>query len=325
VWDAVAEQPRDLGGARCVRLKDSTLREALDTPGVAFSIDARLEIAGLLATLGVPEAEIVAPARVTRDLEFARELHRSALPIVASGLVYANRPGYRAEAEAAAEHLDRIDLVMPLSEKRPPHAAGEKIADLLSALEACKQLPMDIGVGFPHATQVAEAFLTEIALAAGQAGAERITIYDTNGSTEPFRVHALITQLAERTPVPLLFHGHNDFGLAVANSWAATCAGAACLDVTINGLGDRAGNAALEPLVMLLAARGIETGVDPAALPQASRRVAELSGIPVSKLAPVVGEYAFDHKSPAHLSVPTEFEAFDPALVGGTRRIDHTS
>ena len=90
--------------------------------------------------------------------------------------------------------------------------------------------------------------------------------------------------------------------------------------MTVNGLGDRAGNASLEQVAVLLRLRGRRTGIDPAALTELSRLVETLSGVPLSRLAPVVGEHAFDHKSPSHLSAPTEFEAFDPGLIGGRRR-----
>jgi isopropylmalate/homocitrate/citramalate synthase len=91
--------------------------------------------------------------------------------------------------------------------------------------------------------------------------------------------------------------------------------------VTLNGLGDRAGNASLEQLAMLLRIRGIETGIDVSRLKHASRIAEQVSGVPVSKLAPVVGDSIFDHKSPSHLPIPAEFEAFDPEWVGSERRI----
>jgi isopropylmalate/homocitrate/citramalate synthase len=97
------------------------------------------------------------------------------------------------------------------------------------------------------------------------------------------------------------------------------------LDVTVNGLGDRAGNASLEQLATLLRVRGFATGIRLAELPKLSRLVARLSGVVVSPLAPVVGEYAFAHRSPSHLPVPEEFEAFDPELLGARRRLERPS
>jgi isopropylmalate/homocitrate/citramalate synthase len=306
---------------RDVVLKDSTLREAMDTPGVEFSLTARIEIARLLESAGVAEAEVVAPARVSKDLEVARLIKTQGIVITTSGLIYANREDFRHEAAAAAEALDRIDLIMPLSEQRQPQRFDEKCTMLAQAIDFGSTLGMPIGIGFPHATQVSPEELLEIAEQGARRGATRITVYDTNGSIEPFALRDLLGRLVSITDLPVFFHGHNDLGLAVANSWAAVTAGVAGLDVTINGLGDRAGNASLEQLVLLLHLQGVETGIEVSQLHRASRLIERLSGVAVSKLAPVVGDFVFEHLSPSHLGVPAEFEAFDPELVGRRRRL----
>jgi homocitrate synthase NifV len=305
-----------------VVLKDSTLREGLDTPAVFFSLPARLRIAAALAAAGVPEVEIVAPSRVRDDLRIAEKLKAKHCGLRTSGLVYANRPECPGEVESAARLLDHVDLLMPLSPQRPPHNDGEKISVLLTMLEPWTGRDVEVGAGFPHSTQVPPERVLAIAKKAVAAGAKRITVYDTNGSADPFSVQQLISGLTAALAVPVFFHAHNDFGLATANAFAAVCAGAAGLDVTANGLGDRAGNASLEQIALLLQARGWSTGMDLGALKGLSRLVERLSGVPVSKLAPVVGEYVFAHKSPSHLYVPTEFEAFHPELIGTRRRID---
>jgi homocitrate synthase NifV len=305
-----------------VTLKDSTLREGLDTPGVSFDTAARLQIATLLAEAGVPEIELVAPSRVLTDLVFARAVKEAHLFTKTSGLVYANRAHWRSEVESCAGSLDRVDLLIPLSERRSPPHEHEKLALLEEVMAGCRTSPLEIGVGFPHATQVDMDFLLQMSVMASEAGAARVTIYDTNGSAEPFGVHTLVTRLREKMSTPLLFHAHNDLGLATANSWAAVRAGAAGLDVTINGLGDRAGNASLEQTAMLLHLEARNTGVNLARLRHASVSVEKLSGVKISKLSPVVGEYVFAHKSPSHLFAPSEFEAFRPELVGRSRSME---
>ncbi|MGH7542482.1 MAG: homocitrate synthase [Gemmatimonadota bacterium] len=300
--------------ARSIVLKDATLREGLDVPHVSFTVPDRLAIAGALARAGVPEVEVVAPSRVADDLLVARRI-KSEIPIRVSGLVYAHRPDWRREVEAACEGLDRVDLLMPLSGRREPHDRHEKVARLVEALTFCRSLPLEIGAGLPHSTQVDPGFVIEIARSAAGSGAGRITIYDTNGGAEPFGVHGLIRQVVSEVAVPVFFHAHDDLGLATANAWAAVEGGAAGLDVTVNGLGDRAGNASLEQMVVLLRLHGRPTGVDPSALKSLSRLVESASGVPVWDLAPVVGRHVFEHESPAHAEAPTEFEAFDPGLV----------
>lgn len=307
---------------RSVILRDSTLREGLDTPGVAFSPAQRLRIVALLAEMGVPEAEIVAPSRVLEDLAFARAVKSNGIEIRTSGLIYANRAEWQPELERCGAGLDRVDFLMPLSARRPPVARHEKIARIVEVLQRTATLGLEIGVGFPHATQVEADFLLEISRAAVAAGAKRVTVYDTNGSAEPFGVRTLVGRLVAELAVGVLFHGHDDLGLATANAWAAVLAGAQALDVTINGLGDRAGNVSLEQVAMLLHLHGIATGVRLASVMQASHLLEELSGVAVSKLAPVVGAFVFDHKSPSHLPIPTEFEAFNPDLVGSLRHIN---
>jgi isopropylmalate/homocitrate/citramalate synthase len=306
---------------RDVILKDSTLREAMDTPGVEFSLTARIEIARLLESSKVVEAEIVAPSRVSADLEIGRMIKARGIGIRTSGLVYANRGEFRAEASEAATVLDRIDLIMPLSEKRKPHRFEDKCLMLADALDFGSTLGIPIGVGFPHSTQTAAEQLQKISQLGAELGASRVTVYDTNGSIEPFALRDLLQGLVPTLAVPVFFHGHNDLGLAVANSWAAVVAGASGLDVTVNGLGDRAGNASLEQLVLLLRLQGIETGIELSELHQASRLVERLSGVAVSKLAPVVGDFVFEHLSPSHLGLPTEFEAFDPEMIGRHRKV----
>jgi isopropylmalate/homocitrate/citramalate synthase len=305
-------------------LRDSTLREGLDVPGVRFAPEAGVRIARELAEAGIVEAEIVAPARVIAELPFARLVRAEKIPLRTSGLIYASKEDCRKEIDLASGSLDRFDLLMPLSPRREPKDFEAKKSVLLEVLRYALSRCADVGAGFPHSTQVEPELLIEIAAQAAEIGATRMIIYDTNGSGDPFAVRNLIERVAASVPRPLFFHGHNDLGMATANSLAAVVGGASGLDVTVNGLGDRAGNASLEQVAIALASRGFDCGVDAAALAALSRTVEELSGVPVSKLAPGEGEFAFAHKSPGHLGVPTEFEAFAPSTIGRGRSIDRS-
>lgn len=302
-------------------LRDSTLREGLDVPGVAFSPEQRLRIAGWLADAKVPEIEVVAPGRIFEDAAFAGKLKERDLRIITSGLIYCFSPRFREEVTALCGCLDRFDLLMPLSKKRRPYDRDAKRTLLLDGLDFSLQQKQDVGVGFPHATQADPAFLLEICQASVERGATRVVIYDTDGSTDPFAVCDLVKELRANLDAPLFFHGHNDLGLATANSLAAARGGADGLDTTVNGLGDRAGNAALEQVVMALHLKGFHTGISLKALKGLSERVALESGVAVSGLAPVVGAFVATHKSPGHLETPELFEAFDPSLVGLNRKV----
>jgi len=314
---------RPMASAPRVILRDSTLREGLDTPAVQFSPSQRFHLGELLAEAGVDEAEVVAPSRVTADLEIARALKARGLPLRICGLVYADGSRYEQEIGLSAGQLDWVTLLMPLSSKREPADPSEKITRLAAAVDYAVARTAAVGVGFPHATQTDLELLVRIGRVATEHGARRITIYDTNGSADPFRIRELLTALRGAWDVEMFFHGHNDLGLATANSLAAVAGGAHGVEVTVNGLGDRAGNASLEQVAVGLHLRGMPAAVRLERLPTLSRVVEEASGVAVPKLAPIVGEYVFIHKSPAHLRTPELFEAFDPALIGTRRRLDH--
>ena len=306
---------------KIITVKDSTLREGLDVPDVNFSFEQKLDIAKLMDQAKVPEMEVVAPGNVLQDLEFVKKLKAGGLSIKTSGLVYSFSSQAREEIKEASKYLNRFDLLMPVSSKRKPYDPNDKMNQLFEILSFSLHHSTEIGVGFPHAAQTDIEFLQNISSEAVKRGAKRVTLYDTNGSLDPFEVHHLIKKLKEALEVPLFFHGHNDLGMGTANSLAAVYAGADGLDVTINGLGDRAGNASLEQVVLSLHLKGFETGIILKDLKSLSESVEEASGLRVSKLAPVVGSHVFVHKSPGHLESPDLFEAFDPQLVGSKREL----
>lgn len=306
-----------------ITLRDATLREGLDTPNVAFSDDQKVRIARQLARAGVVEAEVVAPSRVSRDLGIVRRFREEGIGLKASGLIYAHKGDCASEVEEASALLDHFDLLMPVSPERPPADNETKLRVLDDALAHARRFHTNFGAGFPHSLQCDPAFLFEIAEVAVRGGARRIVVYDTNGSGDPFAVASLLRAFGERQlDAAVFFHAHNDLGLATANSLAAVMAGAVGLDVTVNGLGDRAGNASLEQVALALHLKGFETGVELHELRALSSLVEKESGVAVSKLAPVVGEYVLWHRSPSHLRTPGLFEAFDPELIQSNRKVD---
>ena len=305
-----------------VTVRDSTLREGLDTPGVSFSPEEKLRIAALLDEAGVPEVEIVAPSRVSKDLAFVPTLREAVPRLVTSGLLYSSGPNLRQEIREASAAIHRFDLLMPVSERRKPAARTEKIRVLLDGLDDALSCTSSVGVGFPHSFQVDVDFLLEIAERAVERGAQRVTVYDTNGSADPFVVHDVLARMRRSIQAAIFFHGHNDLGQATANALAAVRGGATGLDLTVNGLGDRAGNGSLEQVAIGLHLKGVPTGIVLQRLKPLCDHVETVSGVPVSKLSPVVGEFIVSHRSPSHLDHPDLFEAFNPDLVGATRRLE---
>lgn len=306
-----------------ITLKDSTLREGLDVPKVNLSPTQKMRITQLLIQVKIPEIEVVSPGKIFEDLKFVKSLKEENVSIKISGLIYAHSPNYQEEIKQASQYLNRLDLLMPVSLKRKPYDHKTKIYQLLEVLTFSLNHLAEIGVGFPHSTQTELNFLLEIATESVRYGAKRITLYDTNGSSDPFEIYHLVRYLKQHIDIPLFFHGHNDLGLATANSLAAIYAGAEGLDVTTNGLGDRAGNASLEQVAINLHLKGFMTGIILNDLKSLSKCVEEESGLHIFKLTPVVGDYVFVHKSPAHLECPELFEAYDPKWVGFERELIH--
>lgn len=306
---------------RRVVFKDSTMREGLDVPGVALDSVQKRELLERLAEVRVPEVEIVAPGHFDRDLSDLREMGSLTSGIKTSGLIYGYGPAWRDQIKQAIGVLDRFDILMPLTDLRPPVGKAEKSRLMSEVLRYALDKHENVGVGFPHATQVDRAFLLEMCREAVQAGARRITLYDTNGSADPWAVMPLVESVRDVTEVEICFHAHNDLGMATANSIAAVLARADCLDVTVNGLGDRAGNASLEQVAVALHLKKMVHGLRLDLLKELSRLVENISLIPVSKLAPIVGDFAFCQKSPSHLESPELFEAFEPALTGAVRSV----
>jgi homocitrate synthase NifV len=306
---------------RRIVLKDATLREGLDTPNVFFSSAQKWRIARELEGAGIPEVEVVAPSRVLSDLEDARMLKEKGLNVRLSGLIYASTGDCSQEIEAASRILDRFDLLMPVSPERAPFEAKEKLRLLKQAVSQGSACHADFGIGFPHCFHADLGLVMELAEDAVRGGAQRITLYDTNGSRDPLELHNFVTLIKDAVGVPIFFHGHNDLGMATANSLAAVEAGAEGLDVTVNGLGDRAGNASLEQVMAVLHLKDYLTSVRLERIKGLCATVAAESGLEIGKLAPVVGEYVCWHRSPSHLHNPSLFEAFDPALFRATRQV----
>jgi homocitrate synthase NifV len=304
-----------------ILLRDVTLREGLDTPQVHFSVDQRVRIACELEKVGVREVEVVAPSRVAADLQIVQVLKRHCMQLKISGLIYAYGIECEKEIEQCTETMDRFDLLMPASLKRPPLGVAEKRRMLRDAVKKAARGKGKFGVGIPHAFQEKWEIVLGLAEEAVHGGARRVTVYDTNGGADPLTVRRLIGKMKKRVDVELFFHGHNDLGMATANSLLAAQEGADGLDVTVNGLGDRAGNTSLEQVAAALHVKGYNTGLMLGGIRELCKRVAEESGIEMSKLAPVVGEFVFWHRSPSHLAMPGLFEAFDPSLFASSRKV----
>jgi homocitrate synthase NifV len=183
-----------------------------------------------------------------------------------------------------------------------------------------------VSVGFEDASRADPVFLARAALAAQTHGAVRVRYADTLGLLDPFSTHQRITALRAEVDIAIEMHAHNDLGLATANTLAALQAGATHASTTVNGLGERAGNAALEEVVMCARhVLGVECGIDTRALPAISRLVAQASGRPVAAGKSIVGDAVFSHESGIHvdglLKDRSNYEVFPPEELGREHRL----
>lgn len=313
-----------------VYLIDTTLRDGEQRAGVAFTPDYRLQIARALAAAGLVEIEVGIPAMGPGEIESLTRIIREIRQINSRCRCTAWCRATATDLNAAAAcGADCAHLSFPVSElhmqalEKPRSWVIESIFDLTS--RARRLFPF-VSLGLQDVARADPEFLRICMEAATAAGATRVRLADTTGLLDPFRTYEMIRTFASAfSGLQLGFHAHNDLGLATANALAALQAGAQCADVTINGLGERAGNAALEEVVMALrTVHSCDAGIDARQLCELSKLVCAASGIPVGVCKPVVGGGIFRHESGIHvdavLTAPKTYEPYRPEEVGSAGR-----
>ncbi len=320
------EWPKDMR----VGLLDSTLREGEQTPGVSFTVEQKLEIARLLDEIGVAMIEAGHPS-VAPDV---REAVRRIIGMKRDGIIrraeiIAHSRAVKADIEEAASlEPDRVAIFYGVSDihLRYKHRRSreEALATIAEMVEYARQHGVRVRFTAEDATRADYEFLVEAVRTARDAGADRVSIADTVGIATPYGVRRLFESLRRDVPgVEFDIHAHNDLGMAVANSLAAAEAGATIIHVTVGGLGERAGIAPLEVIAVALKRHyGLDV-VDLKGVVRLARLVERYSGVPITPLAPVVGENVFTHKAGVHvagvLSNPETYEAYPPEWVGRSR------
>lgn len=329
-----------------VRIFDTTLRDGEQSPGASLTSAEKLEIARQLARLGVDIIEAGFPAASPDDLEAVRRIaqevgnpppsskgERGGYAPVIAGLARANKPDIDAAWQAVqhAAHprihtfLATSDIHLKYKLNMSREEAAARVREMVSyAKSLCDDVefsPEDAGRSDPE-------YLCDVLEVAIQAGATTLNIPDTVGYTTPEEFGGLIKGLIEGTPgaerVTWSVHCHDDLGLATANTLAGVANGARQVEVTMNGIGERAGNTSLEEVVMALKTRtavfGLETGIDTTQIARTSRMVSNYTSIPVQPNKAIVGANAFAHEAGIHqdgmLKHHQTYEIMNPETVG---------
>jgi homocitrate synthase NifV len=313
--------------SEAIILSDTTLRDGEQAPGVAFTAEEKRAIAVILDTAGVPELEVGTPAMGRKEQEDICSLVEMGL---SARMLTWNRALEEDLDASLACGVQAVDISIPVSDlhirrKLRRDRAWAK-GRLQRAVAYAKEQGLYVCAGLEDASRAETGFLLELAEMLVREGCDRIRFCDTAGLLDPFTTIEWIRALVWNNPLPVEMHAHNDFGLATANALAAVRAGATFVSTTVNGLGERAGNAALEEVVLgIERLLGLPTGINKPLLVEIADRVAWASGRPIPAGKPVVGEMVFSHESGLHvdglLKDPETYQAFDPAEVGRQHRL----
>ncbi|ACT58180.1 2-isopropylmalate synthase [Hirschia baltica] len=316
-----------------IRIFDTTLRDGEQSPGASMTLNEKLELAELLESMGVDIIEAGFPAASSGDFECVSEVARRSSSIIVAGLSRAvprdvercgeavrkaERPRIHTFISTSPVHMKHK---LKMGENAVLEAVGRSVAQARGYVEDVEWSPED-------ATRTDFDFLCRCCDLAIASGATTINIPDTVGYSHPQEYQELferlIANVANSDKAIWSTHCHNDLGLAVANSLAGVAGGARQIECTINGLGERAGNAALEEIVMAMRVRkdafAYETNIDATKLSRASKRVSQITGFPVQFNKAIVGKNAFAHESGIHqdgmLKNNQTYEIMNPEDVG---------
>jgi len=311
-----------------VRVFDTTLRDGEQTPRTSFDYDDKRAIAAALDDANVHVVEAGFPANSEAEAEAVADI-ADATDATTCGLARVVESDVAAAVDAGVDMVHVFASTSDVQIEDSMHSTREQVAERsVAAVEQAAASGADVMFSPMDATRTDPAFLAEIVGAVDEAGVEWVNIPDTCGVATPRRFADLVEFVGEHTDARIDVHTHDDFGLATANALAGVEAGADQVQVSVNGIGERAGNAAFEEVVMSAeSVYGADTGIDTTAIAGISKLVAERSSVPIPVNKPVVGANAFAHESGIHAAgVIENSETFEPGvmtpeMVGAEREV----
>lgn len=307
-----------------IEICDVTLRDGEQTPGVSFSCKEKVEIATLLDEIGVEMIEAGFPAVSENEKHCVKTIANLGLDARICGFCRAREPDIQTAIDC---DVDMVSIFIPTSElhvrlkfKKPREQVLE---DSLTMIDFAHDHGVQVRFAAEDASRTDLPFLKEVYRGAAEHGAALLSFADTVGCLIPSEMNRIMTDLVSSIDRPFCAHCHNDMGCAVANTITAAEAGAFQLHTTVNGIGERAGNASLEELLVALRMKKGIDRYDLSKLMELSHMVEKYSGVTLPRNKPVTGELAFSHESGIHIAAiledPSTYEYFSPDLVGGER------
>lgn len=301
---------------------DTTLRDGEQAAGVSFTRNERVRLAEMLSAAGVRELEVGIPASGSEAVAGINEIADRGLPLWLLAWCRADHADLLAASQCK---VHGVHVSLPVSARHL--SAWRKdtawvFARMQELVESAREHFSYVTVGAQDASRADPEFLAEVAAAAHALGVTRLRIADTVGILSPSATALMVRRLRKAAPgLELEFHGHNDLGMATANTVAAWQAGCRGLSVTVNGLGERAGNAPLEEVAQALrVCHNLDHGLNAARFLSLSRLVAEMARTAIAPAKPIVGDGVFRHESGIHcaglMRDRSTYEPFDPATVG---------
>lgn len=318
---------KNLENGKKIYIVDTTLRDGEQTAGVVFANQEKITIAGMLSDVGVDQLEVGIPAMGGDEKEAIKEIVKRNKK---SSIMAWNRAVITDIEQSIDCGVDAVAISISVSDihiKNKLKTSRQWVIDsMVNAVEYAKKNGLYVSVNGEDASRADLEFLVEFINTAKAAGADRFRYCDTVGIMQPFKIKEDIEYLFSKTGFDIEMHTHNDFGMATANAIGGVMGGATHVGVTVNGLGERAGNAALEEVLMsLMFVYNYKGDIDTKMFREVSEYVSRASGrvLPVWKA--IVGDNMFAHESGIHadgaIKNPKNYEAFDPEIVGAQRQI----